>query len=198
MKNRSRVFLIVLTTCFILHAQTYARAQSLLQDKLNFLKENLERHLTYTVRAGEGPEIGNTSLEAVSFEGCRITWNISSEFGQSNDMAAGLGDVKVSNEVSVDLSTINPAKTRIYVMEGMKKRDFPWSLALELTTRPGSPGFNLQMISNRNGRVTRMRAIEAKQYVFFFNIKDQLIAEEVAKTFHEASNICRSNMRRRR
>lgn len=188
--------LSLLATCVLSGVQTIAQTSVSLQEELSFLKEKLEKHLTHSVKAGERAAIGNTVLEAMSFERCRIGWKISSEFRDNHDMPTGIGDIKISNQVSVDLSAIDPAKTKIYVVEGMKRRDISRSLVLELKTRPRTRGFMLQMVTTRGGLVTRVPAIEERQYAFFFDLNDQLVVEKISKAFHEASNICRSSMRR--
>lgn len=150
------------------------------------------------MRTGESPEIGNVSFEAVSFETCRVAWKSLTETGHSNEIPTALSDIKVLNQVSVDLSSIDATRTKIYEVKGMKRQNISWSLVLELTIRPGRPGFKLQMVTTRRGEVTRIPAMEAKNHSFFFNIRDRLIVEDISKAFAEASNICWSRMQQRR
>jgi hypothetical protein len=186
------VCFMLFMTCVGTREQVTAQSPDPLQERLNFLKTKLQKHLTHSVREGEGPEIGNVSFVAVNFETCRIAWESSSE------TPTALGDVEVLNQASVDLSAIDPARTKIYVVEGMRRQNIPWSLVLELTVRPGSQGFKLQMVTTKSGRVTRIPTLVQKQHAFFFNIRDQRIVEDISKAFAEASNICRSRMQRGR
>jgi hypothetical protein len=191
-------WLVLLMTGAMSRERVIAQSQDPLQEQLNFLKRQLQTHLTHSVGAGESPEIGNASFEAVSFETCRIAWRSSSEIGHSPDLPTAVSDFKMVNHVSVDLSSIDAARTKIYVVEEMKRRKIPWSLVLELSIRPRSPGFKLQMVTTKDGRVTRMPTMEQKNHAFFFHLRERRIVEDVSKTFEEVSNICRSRMQRRR
>jgi len=180
----------------LLCGQTTSQSQDPLQRKLDFLKTKLESYFTYSEREGEGPVLGNVRFEATSFESCRITWRSSIKFGPNSSLPASLNNVRVANQVSLDLASIDPARTRIYVMESMARRKLPRSLAMELWIRAGSPGFKHRMETTSGGRVTRS-AFEAKSYTFFFDRNDQAVAEEVSKAFADATNICRLRVRRR-
>lgn len=188
---------VLLTTCAVPCEQVTAQSQDLLQEKLNFLKRKLQTHLTHSVREGEGREIGNVSFEAVSFATCRVAWSILSEVSPNPDTPAALSDFKISNQVSVDLSSIDAARTRIYVVEQMARRNMAGSLVLELRIRPASPGFKQQMVTTKSGRVTRIPTMEAKEYSFFFNTRDRVVAEDISKAFADASSLCRPRMQRR-
>lgn len=189
--------LAVLTTSAVRAKLVSAQNQDPLQERLDSLKRQLKRSLTHSQGGGEGQEIGNTSFEPLSFETCRVAWRISTDPGHSTDTPAALSDIKVSNQVSVDLSSIDAARTKIYVVEEMRRRNVPRSLVLELKIRPGSTGFNLQMVMDKGGRVTRMPTREEKYYAFFFNTRDRATAEEISMAFADASNMCRSIIQRR-
>ena len=188
----------LLMTCAATGASVSAQSQDPLQKKLDYLKTNLERYLSHSLGVGEGAGAGKITFEAMSFETCRITWRISTAFERSADLPASIRDVQILNQVSVDLSSIDTTRTRIYVTEQMRQRGIPWSLHLELRIRPGSPGFKQRMISTRAGRVTARLNAEQKSFAFAFNTEDQPVAEDVSKVFAEASNICRSRMQRLR
>lgn len=188
---------VLLTTCALPCEQVTAQSQDPLQEKLNFLKRKLQTHLTRSMREGEGPEIGNISFKAVSFESCRVAWSILTEVGSNPDTPAALSDVKILNQVSVDLSSIDATRTKIYVVEAMARRNIPGSLVLELRIRPASPGFKLQMVTTKSGKVSRIPTMEVKEYNFFFNTRDRVAAEDISKAFADVSNLCRSRMQRR-
>jgi hypothetical protein len=176
--------------------QTEAQPQDPLQVTLDFLKTKLETYMTYSLSEGQGPEVGNSKFEAVGFEGCRIAWKGSSEVGQHTDIPQPLRSVRLEVHTSVELSSIDPDKIRIYTIQEMVKRHLPRALVLELKIRSASPGFKQQLETTAGGRITR-QALEVKSYSFFFNTNDQSIAEEVSKAFADASNICRSRMKRK-
>jgi hypothetical protein len=190
------LWLVLFTTSSLSRVQITSQSQDPLHDSLNFLKRKLQTHLTYSLRAEDSPEVGSSRFESLNFETCRIAWRISTETGQSPEIPAALSAVKISNHVSVNLSSIDAARTRIYVVEEMRRRNIPRSLVLELRIRPGSPGFKLQMVTTKDGRVTRIPTLEPKEYSFFFDIKDRRVVEEVSKAFAEASNICRARIHR--
>ena len=170
--------------------QIGAQSQDPLQEKLDFLKSKLEGYLTYSVKEGGGsPDLGNLKFEAVSFEGCRIAWR--SSMTSSTDSSQGFGDFRILNDVSVDLSSIDAKRTKLYIVEKMVERNIPRALILELNIRPGVPGFRHQMAITKDGRVTR-NVLDEKSYAFFFHTKDRSIAEDVANAFAEANTICRS------
>jgi hypothetical protein len=189
--------LALLTTPSATRAKVSAQSQDSLHDKLDFLKEKLERYLSHPV-GGEFADLGNLTFESVSFETCKITWKISTEFGHGADVPAAMKDLTMVNRVNVNLSSIDAARTKIYVMEQMKQRNIPWSLVLQLSTRPGTPGFTQQMVTTRRGEVTRTPVLQERQFSFFFNLRDQRIAEDVSKVFADASAICRSTTPRAR
>ena len=199
---RHHSLLAVLVLCFsaalltATGARVNAQSQDPLQNKLAFLRAKLERYLSHSTGTGEGPDDGNITWQAVSFETCRISWKITTDFGRNPEMPAAFRDLHTLTEASVDLSSIDPARTRLYVLEQLKQRNVPWSLALELKARPGSPGFKHRLITTKGGRVTRVN-VEARSSTFVFNTQDQSIAEDVSRVFAEASNICRSRMQRR-
>lgn len=186
----------LLMTCVGTGARVSAQPQDPLQNKLAFLKAKLERYLSHSMGLGEGPDDGNITWKGVSFETCRISWKITTDFGRNPQMPAPFKDLHTLTEASVDLSSIDPARTKLYVLEQLRQRNVPWSLALELKTRPGSPGFKQRIITTKGGRVTRINTDE-RSNTFVFNTRDQAIAEDVSRVFAEASNICRSRMQRR-
>ena len=174
-----------------------AQPQDPLRSTLDLLKTKLETYLTYSLSEGQGGEVGTSKFEAVSFTNCRIAWKSSSEVTQDNsNIPPALRNLRIVNNTSVDLSWIDPDKTRIHTIKEMVKRNLPRALVLELKTRAGSPGFKKQLETTAGGRVTR-NALEEKSYGFFFNTNDQAIAEEVSKAFTEAINICRARINRR-
>jgi hypothetical protein len=174
-----------------------AQPQDPLRSTLDLLKTKLETYLSYSLSEGQGGEVGTSKFEAVSFTHCRIAWKSSSEVTQdNNNIPPALRNLRIVNNTSVDLSWIDPDKTRIYTIKEMVKRNLPRALVLELKTRAGSPGFKKQLETTAGGRVTR-NALEEKSYGFFFNTNDQAIAEEVSKAFTEAINICRARINRR-
>ena len=174
-----------------------AQPQDPLRSTLDLLKTKLETYLSYSLSEGQGGEVGTSKFEAVSFTNCRIAWKSSSEVTQdNNNIPPALRNLRIVNNTSVDLSWIDPDKTRIYTIKEMVKRNLPRALVLELKTRAGSPGFKKQLETTAGGRVTR-NALEEKSYGFFFNTNDQAIAEEVSKAFTEAINICRARINRR-
>lgn len=174
-----------------------AQSQDQLQEKLDLLKEKLERYLSHSYEVEGHPEIGNVTFEAVNFETCKISWKISSEFGRGSDVPMIFRDVRTVNYMSVNLSSIDAARTRIYSMKVLRQNNVPWSLALELNVRPGSPGFTTQMMVNKAGRVTHI-SVQDRQAIFLFNFRDQQVAEDVSRAFADASTICRSRTQRRR
>jgi hypothetical protein len=182
--------LALVTTPSATGAKVSAQSQDSLREKLDFLKEKLERHVSHSV-GGEMADLGNLTFEAVSFETCKITWKISTEFGHSADVPVPMRDITMVNRVSVNLSSIDARRTKIYVMESMKQRNIPWSLVLQLSTRAGTPGFTQQVVTNKRGEVTRTPVLQERQVSFFFNLRDQRIAEDVAKAFADASALCR-------
>jgi hypothetical protein len=184
-------------TCAATGASVNAQSQDPLQSKLTFLKAKLERYLSHSMGVGEGPEAGNITWEAVSFESCKITWKVTTDFGRSPEMPAALRDLHTLTQASVDLSSIDPARTKLYVMEQLKRQNVPWSLMLELKIRPASSGFKQRMISTKGGQVTATVNTEARYFVFVFNTQDQAVAEDVSRVFAEASNICQARMQRR-
>lgn len=187
--------LVLLTT----GAATGARlmAQDPLQERLEFLKTNLERYLSHS-GPEEAPDVGVVKFEAVNFATCKISWKISTDTGHNAALPIQVRDVKVVNHVSVNLSSIDPARTKIHLIEQMKQRNIPWSLALELNVRAGTPGFTQQMVTTRAGQVTRVPALQERQFSFFFNFEDRRVAEDVAKAFADASGICRARTARAR
>jgi hypothetical protein len=190
--------LAVLTTSAVMAKQVAAISQDPLQERLDFLKRQLQRSLTHSPGGGEGQENGNTSFEPLGFETCKVAWRISTDMAHSTDTPSALSDIKLSNQVSVDLSSIDAARSKIYVVEEMRQRNVPGSLVLELKIRPGSPGFKVQMVMAKGGRVTRMPTREEKSYAFFFNTRGRAAAEDISKAFADASNTCRSTMQRPR
>ncbi|HEY6245456.1 MAG TPA: hypothetical protein VIX17_16015 [Pyrinomonadaceae bacterium] len=193
MRRRVIVSLFLLTLVVALrNEQIDAQPQDRLGSTLDLLKRKLETHLSYSLSEGQGPEVGSSKFEAVSFENCRVAWRSSSEVAQDNtNIPPALRNVRIVNNTSVDLSWIDPDKSRIYTIKEMVKRNLPRALVLELKIRSGSPGFKQQLVTTAGGRVTR-NALEEKSYSFFFNTNDQPIAEEVSKAFAEAVSICRS------
>ena len=174
-----------------------AQPQDPLRSTLDLLKTQLETYLSYSLSEGQRGEVGTSKFEAVSFANCRIAWKSSSEVAQdNNNIPPALRNLRIVNNTSVDLSWIDPDKTRIYTIKEMVKRNLPRALVLELKTRTGSPGFKKQLETTAGGRVTR-NALEEKSYGFFFNTNDHAIAEEVSKAFTEAINICRARINRR-
>ena len=190
--------LALLTTRSATGAKVLAQSQDPLREKLDFLTAKLERYLSHSIGDEEGAEAGNVRFEAVSFETCKITWKISTEFGHSADVPMPMRDVTIMNHVSLNLASIDAPRTKIYVLESMKQRNIPWSLVLQLTTRAGSPGFTQQIVTTRSGQVTRTPALQERQFAFFFNLRDQRIAEDVSKAFADAGTICRSRTQRAR
>jgi len=195
-QRRRTVF--VLMCCFSLALLTSssatsakAPAQDPLREKLDFLKEKLERYLSHSFKPEENDETGHIRFEAVSFETCKITWKVSTEFGHSAELPVQMRDLTMVNRVSLNLSSIDAARTKIYVMESIKQRNIPWALALQLSTRAGSPGFTLQMVTTKRGQVTRIPVLQERQFSFMFDLRDQQIAEDVSKAFADAGAICR-------
>jgi hypothetical protein len=174
-----------------------AEPQDPLRSRLDLLKTKLETYLSYSLSEGQGAEIGTSKFEAVRFADCRIAWKSSSEVAQNNNnIPQALRNVRIVNNTSVDLSWIDPDKTRIYTIKEMVKRNLPRALVLELKIRSGRPGFKKQLETTAGGRITR-NALEERSYSFFFNTNEQPIAEEVSKAFAEAINICRTRINRR-
>lgn len=190
-------FAALILTCAATGASVNAQSQDPLQSKLTFLQSKLERYLSHSLGVGEGPDAGNITWEAVSFESCKISWKITTDFGRSPQMPAAFRDLHTLTQASVDLSSIDAARTKLYVMEQLRRQNVPWSLALELKIRPGSPGFKQRLITTKGGRVATTVNTEARYFAFVFNTQDQAVAEDVSRVFAEASNICRSRMQRR-
>ena len=198
MNGRTLTFLFWLLLLIALPCERLdAQPQDPLRSTLDLLKTKLETYLSYSLSQGQVAEIGTSKFEAVSFENCRIAWKSSSEVAQdNNNIPPALRNVRIVNNTSVDLSWIDPDKTRIYTIKEMVKRNLPRALVLELKIRAGSPGFKKELETTAGGRITR-NALEEKSYSFFFNTNHQAIAEEVSKTFAEAINICRARINRR-
>jgi hypothetical protein len=200
--NRSvRAVLMLYFSLALLTSQgaTTAKAQSqdLLQQKLDFLKETLESHLSHAVGAEAGLNLGNLKFEAINFETCKITWKISTEYGDSADVPMPFRDLKIVSQVSVSLSSIDAARTKVYLIEQMKQRNIAWSLILQLSVRFGSPGFTQQLVTTKGRQVTRT-TLEERQNGFFFHFRDKQVAEDVSKAFADAGAICRSRPQRSR
>ena len=190
----------VLMSCFLLALLTtkaQAQSQDQLQQRLDFLKDNLESHLSHAVGTEAGLNLGNFKFEAVNFETCKITWKISTDYGDSADAPPAFRDLKIVNQVSVNLSSIDAARTKVYVLEPMKQRHIDWSLVLQLNLRAGGPGFAQQLVTTKGRQVTRM-TVEERQYSFFFHVRDEQIARDVSQAFADASAICRSRPQRPR
>jgi hypothetical protein len=179
-----------------LPCEQIAQPQQPLDRTLDLLKTRLERYLTYEISEGQVSDLGTARFEAISFEGCRIAWKSSSEVGQNPDLPKPMRDVKIVNQASVNLSSIDPTRTKIYTVKEMAKRNLPRALILEVTVRAGSPGFKQQLETTARGRVTR-NALEVNSYSFFFNTNDRAVVDEVSRAFADASEICRSRMKRR-
>ena len=190
-------FAALIMTCAATGARVHAQSQDPLQNKLAFLKAKLERYLSHSMGVGEGPDAGSITWEAVSFESCRISWKITSDFGRSPEMPAAFRDLHTLTQASLDLSSIDAARTKLYVMEQLKRQNVPWSLMLELKIRQGSPSFKQRLITTKGGQVTARLNTEARYFAFVFNTQDQAVAEDVSRVFAEASNICRSRMQHR-
>jgi len=176
-------------------AKARAQTQDRLHEKLDFLKTNLETYLSHSVEA-EGVDLGNIRFEAVSFETCKVTWKTSVEYGHSSDVPIAFRGLTIVSHVSVNLSTIDASRTKIHVSEVMKRLKGPWSLELLLSTRAGSPGFAQQAVSTKPGQVKQTIALREREQAFYFNVRDQQIAEEVSRAFADASAICRSRSSR--
>ena len=172
-----------------------AEPQDRLRSTLDLLKTKLETYLSYSLTDGQSAEVGTSKFEAVSFANCRIAWQ-SSVTQDNNNVPPALRQLRMVNNTSVDLSSIDPHQTRIYTIREMVKRDLRRALVLELKIRPGSPGFKQQLVTTVGGRITR-NALEVKSYAFFFDTNDQPVAEEVSKAFAEAINICHARINRR-
>jgi hypothetical protein len=181
--------LLIVFSC----AEVASQSQDALKERLDFLKTTLESHLSYSVK--ESAQIGSVKFEAIKFEGCRMTWKSSAQFGHSQELPQALGDFSMVNHVSVDLSSIDPAGTKIYTVRQMVARNIPRALGLELKIRPGSTGFKHLTETTRAGRVSRVE-LEENSYNFFFETTAQSTAEEVSKAFADANSICRSRMKR--
>lgn len=189
--------LVVSMTPTATDAKLPVQPQDPLHEKLDSLKAKLEHYLTHSFGREDDPAAASATFEAISFETCKISWKVFRDFGHSTEMPVPLRDVKTVTYVSVNLSSIDPARTRIYSMETLKRYNVPWSLALDLKIRPGRPRFTQQTIVTKGGKVTRI-SVEARSYTFLFNHQDQQIAEDISKAFADASNICRSRTLRRR
>jgi hypothetical protein len=68
-----------------------------------------------------GVDLGNLKFEAINFETCKITWKTSLEYGDSADLPMPFRDLKMVSQVSVNLSSIDAARTKIYLIEPMKQ-----------------------------------------------------------------------------
>ena len=169
-----------------------------LHEKLDFLKANLEHYLSHSVTPEQAPDLGSITFEAVSFDTCKITWKITTAFNNSAEMPMRMRGMTLVNRASLNLSSIDVARTRIYVVESMKQRHIPWSLALQLSTRAGTPGFTEQIVTTIRGQVTRTPVMQERQFAFFFDLRDQRLAEAVSQAFADASAICRSTPQRAR
>ena len=189
-------FLLVLLIVFSCE-DIAAQSQDPLKERLDFLKTKLENHLSYSVKEGEGSDIGSVKFEAIKFEGCEIAWKSSAQFSHSNQVPQALGDFSIINQVSVELSSIDPARTKIYTVQRMVERNIPRALVLELKIRPGSTGFRHLMETTRAGRVSTVE-LEEKSFAFFFDTNAQSLAEDISKAFADANIICRSRMKRAR
>lgn len=174
------------------------QVQNPLHERLDFLRAKLERYLSHPLEDEAGAEAGNVTFEAISFETCKITWKLSTEFGHNASVPPRMRGLSMVNHASVNLSSIDARRTRIYVLEAMKRRNIPWSLVLELNSRAGSPAVTQQTVVTRPGQVTRIPVLQARQFSFFFNLRDQGIAEDVSKAFADAASICRSRTQRPR
>jgi hypothetical protein len=175
--------------------QVRGQSDGPLKGKLDVLKTKLEDYLSYSVKEGEGPDVGTVRFEAVSFDSCRIAWKSSMETGHSAELPQVMSDFRIMNQVSVDLSSIDSTRTRIYVVENMLKRNISRALVLELKIHVGSQGFKHQIVTTSASRRTKAELVETS-YAFFFETRDQSVAEEVAKAFADASNLCRVRVRR--
>ena len=172
-----------------------AEPQDRLRSTLDLLKTKLETYLSYSLTDGQSAQVGTSKFEAVSFANCRIAWK-SSVTQDNNNVPLALRHLRMVNNTSVDLSSIDPHQTRIYTIREMVKRDLRRALVLELKIRPGNPGFKQQLVTTVGGRITR-NALEVKSYAFFFDTNDQPVAEEVSKAIAEAINICQARINRR-
>ena len=186
--------LALLTTSSATDAK--APVQDPLYEKLDFLKANLERYLSHSI--AQGRDAGTMTFEAVSFDSCKVTWKISTESGGSAELPVRMRNITIVNQISVNLSSLNPARTTIHVDEFMKQRNIPWALVLQLYVRAGTPGFTQHMVVSRPGQVTRIPVMQVRQSSFYFDLGDQRIAEEVSKAFADASAICQSRTQRAR
>src|SRR5262249_40075154 len=159
---------------------THIQAQSdgALKEKLDFLKTKLESYLSYSIKEGDSPEVGSMRFEAVSFKSCGIAWRSAMETGNNAELPTIMRNNRLVNHVSVNLASIDPARTRIYVVESMLKRNLTRALILELKIRPGSPGFRNQMETGRAGAGTNT-SLEERSSGFFFETRDRSVAEEV-------------------
>ena len=184
--------LVLLTIPSATGAKVPAQSQDSLHDRLDFLKTNLERYLSHSLGVGESADLGSLNFEAVNFETCKINWTITTEFGHGAEVPVQMRDLTLVNRVTLNLSSLDASRTKIYVMEQMKQRNIPWSLVLQLTTRPGTPGFIQQLTTTKRGQANRTAVLQERQLAFFFNLRDQRIAEEVSKAFADAGAICRS------
>ena len=191
------VWILLLMTCTSVSQRAVAQSQDQLRETLDFLKLNLERHASWKQGADAADMAVSTSFEPVRFETCSIAWRTMGDFGPSNREHNPLSDFRMQTDVSVDLASIDPAKTRTYIMEKLRERNVPWSLVLELGIRPRSPGFRLQMTTSRDGRVTRSPRLETRQHILVFNVADRQIVKDISRAFANGSNLCRTRTKRR-
>src|ERR1043165_6337356 len=85
MKRQAIVSFFLLTLVVALpNERIDAQPQDRLGSTLDLLKRKLETHLSYSLSEGQGPEVGSSKFEAVSFENCRVAWRSSSEVAQDN------------------------------------------------------------------------------------------------------------------
>src|SRR5688572_1346132 len=96
-------WLALLTTCSAAYEQVAAQPQDPLRERLNFLKQRLEKYLTHSVSEGDGADLGSVTFEAVAFESCQITWRGFTEFSRGAETPAVFSGIKMMSEVSVDL-----------------------------------------------------------------------------------------------
>lgn len=199
-KYRTVLYALLLLLPLALASPIVAKGpvQDPLRERLDFLKEKLERYASHAIEDEEGAEAGNITFEAVSFETCKVTWRTSTESGHGANVPPRMRDLKIVNQVTVNLSSIDARRTRIRVEEAMKQRNISWSLALELYARAGSTGFTQEMVVTKPDQVLRSPVQRAPQAVFLFNLRDQNIAEDVAKAFADAAAICRARAQRPR
>ena len=187
---------VLLTSQLATGAKAPVQSRDPLHEKLDFLKTSLERYLSHPIAADQGSNAGSVRFETLSFETCKVSWKISTEVGDGAEVPARLRNMKMLNQVSVNLASIDPARTTIRLSEQMRQHKIPWALGLELHIRPGTRGFTQQL--KAQAQVTATTTQDARSYTFFFDYRDRQIAEDVSKAFADASNICRSKPPRSR